>query len=317
MSEFEPYEPGSMNDLGARLQKRGDDAGAETWYRRAAVMGHVAAMFNLGSLLAEDDRVDEAELWYRKAAVAGHADAMRGLSALLRERVGDSAEADYWSHEATQQSPTEPSDIRDEVSTARRVATRAGLVALTLLMLAAFGAILCGVIAVVIGTANWAREDTEAPAATTATCDGKPMKPDESCITFQNGKAFRETYQDRVEALERENEDGGGLGLVFGGGAMIVGGLAAIVVCRSLGPRIDADTPSPATEAPRPAPTAPPRPAPPAPHDYRALLALVAGNSSTAERLIDYERRAHPNADRATLIARAIDRLAWERQRHS
>jgi hypothetical protein len=63
--------------------------------------------------------------------------------------------------------------------------------------------------------------------------------------------------------------------------------------------------------APRPAPTSPTV----APDDLHALLTMVMGNNATAERLIAYERENLPGADRATWIAKAIERLRRDRER--
>ncbi len=48
--------------------------------------------------------------------------------------------------------------------------------------------------------------------------------------------------------------------------------------------------------------------------DYRQLLSMVMGNSTTADRLIEYERRKSPTADRDTLIASAIEQLRRDRK---
>jgi TPR repeat protein len=68
-----------MYNLGVLLNKRGEQAEAETWYRKAADTGHAGAMSNLGVLLAERGEQAEAETWYRKAADTGHASAMYNL----------------------------------------------------------------------------------------------------------------------------------------------------------------------------------------------------------------------------------------------
>ncbi|MFD6388508.1 hypothetical protein [Nocardia sp. NPDC060259] len=211
-----------------------------------------------------------------------------------------------------------------ELSVGRRVALTAASVVINLLAVAAIFAFFGGVLAVIIGGVALAQEDSDAPEPTVPMCDGEPMTTDTLCITFQNGKAFKQTYPDKMRELQEDEDDG--VGTVVAGGASIVGGLAVIMVARYLNPRIDRASKSPAAEVDRPAPTpsssARPMPVPPPPveavsHDYRALLTLVMGSSSTAERLIDYERRMFPGLDRQTLIAKAIDRLLWERQRHS
>ncbi|WP_181696368.1 hypothetical protein [Nocardia sp. GTS18] len=49
--------------------------------------------------------------------------------------------------------------------------------------------------------------------------------------------------------------------------------------------------------------------------DMKVLLAMVMGNHSAAGRLIDFEQRKDPGADRAVSIRRAIQRLREDRQR--
>ncbi|MFI6216871.1 tetratricopeptide repeat protein [Nocardia brasiliensis] len=330
MTEFEPYEPGSMNDLGVRLQNDGDHAGAERWYRRSAAMGHINAMFNLGALLHEADPV-EAEQWYRRAAAKGDADSMHNLAILLRERDGNAAEADYWSREAAEHrtahsTTTEPSGA-GEPTRERRVLRQVGYAATALVGIAAFLAILGGILGVIIGSVEWAAAD-DTPVPDVPLCAGKPMEPDDLCITFQGGKATRETYEDKLTALRRHEDSGPGT--VILGGVLIVGGLATVMVCRFLLPILDVDAkpvapePIPPAQRPRvpaqpPRPQVPSRPVPPPPtaDTYQALLTLVMGSTGTAERLIEHERSRTPGVDRATLIRKAIDRLTWERERHN
>ncbi|MEU0868946.1 tetratricopeptide repeat protein [Nocardia brasiliensis] len=330
MTEFEPYEPGSMNDRGVRLQNEGDHAGAERWYRRSAAMGHVNAMFNLGALLHETDPA-EAEQWYRRAATKGDADSMHNLAVLLRERGGNSSEADYWSRAAAEHTTehattTEPSDT-GESNRGRRVLRQAGYAATALVGIAALLAILGGIIGVIVGSVEWAQAD-DPPVSDVPLCDDKPMDPDDLCITFQGGKATRETYEDKLAALHRHEDNGPGPVIVSG--VLIVGGLATVMACRFLLPILDVDAKPTAPESLPPAqpprmpaqparPQAPPSPVPPpsAADDYRALLTLVMGSTGTAERLIEHERSRTPGADRTTLIRKAIDRLTWERERHN
>jgi len=47
---------------------------------------------------------------------------------------------------------------------------------------------------------------------------------------------------------------------------------------------------------------------------YQDLLSRVRFSKSTAERLIEYERRLDPKADRYTLIRNAVERLERDRQ---
>jgi hypothetical protein len=48
---------------------------------------------------------------------------------------------------------------------------------------------------------------------------------------------------------------------------------------------------------------------------YRQLLRMTMGDREQAERLIRYERRYAPEANREQLIQRAIDRLEYDRMR--
>lgn len=98
------------------------------------------------------------------------------------------------------------------------------------------------------------------------------------------------------------------------------GGLATMLVLMLLGRR---PTPKPtlATQAPTERPNAhrhpPVSPAPTPTHppdDYRLLL-LMSGSHATAESLIAFERKQLPGADRAALIAKAIERLRRDRDR--
>ncbi|MGK8491627.1 hypothetical protein [Nocardia asiatica] len=61
-------------------------------------------------------------------------------------------------------------------------------------------------------------------------------------------------------------------------------------------------------------PASPAPPSPPGPDDFRLLL-LMSGSRETAESLIAFERKLLPRADRATLIAKAIERLRRDRDR--
>lgn len=61
-----------------------------------------------------------------------------------------------------------------------------------------------------------------------------------------------------------------------------------------------------------PAPMSPPQTTA---DDFQLLLTMVMGNHATAERLIAFERGKIPGADRATWIAKAIERLRRDRDR--
>lgn len=47
---------------------------------------------------------------------------------------------------------------------------------------------------------------------------------------------------------------------------------------------------------------------------YQRLVAKVMGDHAAAERLIAFEKKRAPQADRAELIRRAIDRLDYDRR---
>ncbi|MBF6297522.1 tetratricopeptide repeat protein [Nocardia amamiensis] len=98
--------PLAMTNLGHLLERRGDLAGAETWYRRATDAEFAFAMVMLGHLL--DDRGDlaEAETWYRRAVDADpdEAYAKRSLGDLFQAR-GDLTEAETWYRRAVDTDP--------------------------------------------------------------------------------------------------------------------------------------------------------------------------------------------------------------------
>ncbi|MGW0246643.1 hypothetical protein ACWDYH_08385 [Nocardia goodfellowii] len=50
--------------------------------------------------------------------------------------------------------------------------------------------------------------------------------------------------------------------------------------------------------------------------DFPLLRTMVMGSTATAERLIAFEQKKTPIADRKTLIANAIDTLRRDRHRH-
>jgi TPR repeat protein len=86
----EPY-----YSLGQVLQRRGNAAEAEHWYRKAAEAGIPDAAHSLAWLLNQGGRTGEAERWYRQAAEAGITDAMARLAGLLKD-AGDTAGAETW-----------------------------------------------------------------------------------------------------------------------------------------------------------------------------------------------------------------------------
>jgi TonB family protein len=86
-----------------------DDAEAVRWYRKAAELGEMRAMTNLGVMLATGSGVakDEVEAvrWFRKAAEAGNALGMKNLGVAYENGQGvskDDAEAVRWYRKAAE-----------------------------------------------------------------------------------------------------------------------------------------------------------------------------------------------------------------------
>ncbi len=83
--------------LGGVLANKGDFAGAEAAYRRAAEHGHADAASNLGVLLEQRGELKAAEAAYRDADQQGAAAGALNLAGLLADRGDlDAAEAAYW-----------------------------------------------------------------------------------------------------------------------------------------------------------------------------------------------------------------------------
>ncbi|MBF6172111.1 hypothetical protein [Nocardia blacklockiae] len=187
-----------------------------------------------------------------------------------------------------------------------------------------------GFVPIVIGIVDLTKDTSAAP-----TCDGEDMTPGTQCIKYTNGRlTSRSTYQEALEDQRDSHETG--IRLLKIGGGLIGGSLAVFIGCGLIGKVVDPDPETPVTpRRPRPPmqarpprtapmPTLAPRPAAPQPaaprpvaerDDFRQLLSMVGGSTATAERLIEYERRRLPAADRATLTVKAIDRLQWDRSR--
>ncbi|MFC5265307.1 tetratricopeptide repeat protein [Kribbella qitaiheensis] len=90
----------AMNSLGVMQQQRGDFAKAEARFRKAAEAGLDYAMNNLGNLLLDrPEHQHEAAHWYRKAAEAGHRDAMNNLGVVL-SWSGELDDAERWFRES-------------------------------------------------------------------------------------------------------------------------------------------------------------------------------------------------------------------------
>ncbi len=75
---------------------------AEYWWSQAATSGSTNAMYNLGVLRTEQDRIDGpdgAERWWTSAARVGHASAMNSLGALRNKHdliTGDDSAEHWW-----------------------------------------------------------------------------------------------------------------------------------------------------------------------------------------------------------------------------
>ncbi|WP_063020169.1 tetratricopeptide repeat protein [Nocardia niwae] len=92
--------PKAAHRLGYLLHDRGEVDGAEQVWRAAAAHDP-DCMFVLGIVVERRGETAEAEGWYRRAAAAGHLEAMRLLAGSLRLR-GEAAEADAWERRAAQ-----------------------------------------------------------------------------------------------------------------------------------------------------------------------------------------------------------------------
>jgi TPR repeat protein len=102
-------EAGNLNGmarLGLLLAQRGDDAGAETWWRKAVEVAEDwtkpevnLAVSGVGVLILK--RGESAETWWRAAAGAGNVNGMAFLAEILHKRGGD-AEAERWSAKAAE-----------------------------------------------------------------------------------------------------------------------------------------------------------------------------------------------------------------------
>ena len=91
----------AINNVGASHARLGDLAAAASWFERAAAQGDVLAMFNLGTLADDRDDEAEAESWWRTAADSGSTDAMVQLGMML-DRQGRTAEAHSWRVDAAE-----------------------------------------------------------------------------------------------------------------------------------------------------------------------------------------------------------------------
>jgi peptidoglycan hydrolase-like protein with peptidoglycan-binding domain/Flp pilus assembly protein TadD len=86
----------AASNLGVLLEQRGDLEGAEAAYRRADALGGAVGALNLGGLLAQQGDVAGAVAAYRRAAERGDASAAFDLGRLLLERgEAGSAEAAF------------------------------------------------------------------------------------------------------------------------------------------------------------------------------------------------------------------------------
>ncbi|MEU1899320.1 protein kinase [Nocardiopsis dassonvillei] len=85
----------AMKDLGLLMRQRGKKNRAESWYRRAAEAGDTEAMNSLGLMLQQRKDLSQAESWFRRGAEAGDTGAMFYFGRLLAER-GETAQAEAW-----------------------------------------------------------------------------------------------------------------------------------------------------------------------------------------------------------------------------
>ncbi len=85
----------SMDVVGAFCADQGDFGGARSWWLKAADLGYSGAMWNLGTLAQEQGDIAGAGSWWRKAADLGNADAMSDLGRTNYEQ-GDVAGARSW-----------------------------------------------------------------------------------------------------------------------------------------------------------------------------------------------------------------------------
>ncbi|MCP9619640.1 hypothetical protein FOH10_09350 [Nocardia otitidiscaviarum] len=90
-----------------------------------------------------------------------------------------------------------------------------------------------------------------------------------------------------------------------------------IHVFLTLAHRLLAENRRPGTRRPAPRPASRPAPTVPVatPDEFQVLLTMVMKDHAAAERLIAYERGKLPGADRATCVAKAVERLRRDRER--
>ncbi|QIS10359.1 hypothetical protein [Nocardia arthritidis] len=187
-------------------------------------------------------------------------------------------------------------------------------------------AFLGGLIAAVIGVYD-AFQD---PGAT-PTCDGKPMVPHTECVEYKNGQRVSVTSYEQAVKDQHDSRDKG-IGMLEVAGGLLVGSVVVFFGSARIGERLlktaePQPAPLPAPQLPTAATKEMPALAKPAlaptkqlpaiatHDDYRQLLTMVMGNPTTADRLIEYERRKSPTADRDTLITSAIEQLRRDRER--
>ncbi|WP_369690206.1 tetratricopeptide repeat protein [Nocardia sienata] len=84
-----------MNHLAILLERRGEAAAAERWYRRAVAADHGTAMYNLAVRLEARGALDEAEAWFRRSASGGNPHALYAVARLLHKQ-GKAEEAEIW-----------------------------------------------------------------------------------------------------------------------------------------------------------------------------------------------------------------------------
>jgi len=89
----------AMVELGICLNQLNKDDDAETWFQKAAELGNPAAMFNVGLLAAKNGKTTESVSWFEKAAAHGVQEAMVELGSLLQHQ-GNLDQSNDWYYQA-------------------------------------------------------------------------------------------------------------------------------------------------------------------------------------------------------------------------
>lgn len=164
--------------------------------------------------------------------------------------------------------------------------------------LVAFIAIPIGLVLLGVGIFGYVNDPDAAPI-----CDGKAMTPGTECWTY--GDSHGVTSYEELAERQRQNLESA-RDMVPIGVVILLIGIAAFAVSRQ------GTSSGGAVPRAMPVPQTPSKPA----DEMNTLLGMVLGNTAAANRLIGFELRADPSADRATAIDRAIERLRADRGRH-